>query len=168
MPTFSLWWVPWAAALGELGIPHGQQQFQIILLAPHQDGTQQGRRCSHSIGLGRPLGRFPVGLARRLASPVFRWVFWTHGRTNVAGISRFVEVGRHSELCEFHSCALCHEVSHHWLFTKIPSLPLTPEIILFRSLPKIQDHWEGSERRPIQKTDSFAVFETSRFATTDR
>jgi len=26
------------------------------------------------------------------------------------------------------------------LFEKIPSLPLSPEIILFRSLPKIQDH----------------------------
>jgi len=32
----------------ELGKPHGQQQFQIDLLAPHQDGTKQGRRCSYS------------------------------------------------------------------------------------------------------------------------
>jgi len=29
-----------AAALG-LEIPHGQQQFQVILLAPHQDRTGQ-------------------------------------------------------------------------------------------------------------------------------
>jgi len=35
-----------SAALGELGIPHGQQQSQIVLLASHQDGTKQGRRCS--------------------------------------------------------------------------------------------------------------------------
>jgi len=37
-----------ATALAELGIPHGQQQFQIVLMAPHQNGTNQGRRCSHS------------------------------------------------------------------------------------------------------------------------
>ena len=36
-----------AAAPGGLGIPHRHQQFQIVLLAPHQDGTEQGRRCSH-------------------------------------------------------------------------------------------------------------------------
>jgi len=30
------------------GIPRDQQQFQIVLLAPHQDGTKQGRRCSHA------------------------------------------------------------------------------------------------------------------------
>jgi len=30
-----------------LVIPHGQQQLQIILLAQHQEGTKQGRRCSH-------------------------------------------------------------------------------------------------------------------------
>ena len=36
------------AALGGHEIPHGQQQSQIVLLAPHQDGTKQGQRCSHS------------------------------------------------------------------------------------------------------------------------
>jgi len=35
-------------ALGGLGIPHGQQQFQIVLLASHQYETKQGRRCGHS------------------------------------------------------------------------------------------------------------------------
>jgi len=35
MPAFPLWRVAGAAALGGLGIPHGQQHFQIILLAPH-------------------------------------------------------------------------------------------------------------------------------------
>ena len=45
--------------------------------------------------LGRPLGRFPVGLATAgLVSPVFRGTFWKHGRTNVAGISRFGKVVR--------------------------------------------------------------------------
>ena len=38
----------WAAVVGGLGIPDGQQQFQIVLLAPQQDGTKQGRRCGHS------------------------------------------------------------------------------------------------------------------------
>jgi len=43
-------------------------------------------------------------------------------------ISQFGEVFPHSGLCEFHICALCLEVSHHGLFAKIPSLPLSPEI----------------------------------------
>jgi len=34
--------------LGGPEIPHDQQQFQIVLLAPHQDGTKQSRRCSHA------------------------------------------------------------------------------------------------------------------------
>ena len=33
---------------------HDQQQSQIVLLAPHQDGTKQGWRCT--------LGRFSVGV----------------------------------------------------------------------------------------------------------
>jgi len=37
-----------ARALGGLKIPHGQQKFQIVLLAPHQDETKQCRRCSYS------------------------------------------------------------------------------------------------------------------------
>jgi len=41
----------------------------------------------------------------------FPVAFWTYGRTNIAVISRFWEVVRNSGLCEFHSCALCREVS---------------------------------------------------------
>jgi len=37
-----------AAALGRPEIPHDQQQSQIPLLAPQQDGTKQGERCSHT------------------------------------------------------------------------------------------------------------------------
>jgi len=48
MSAFPLGRVAGAAAPEGLGIPHGQQQFQIVLLAPHQDGTKQGRRCHHS------------------------------------------------------------------------------------------------------------------------
>jgi len=32
------------AALGGLEIPHNLQQFQVVLLAPHQHGTRQGRK----------------------------------------------------------------------------------------------------------------------------
>jgi len=30
------------------GIPHSQQQFHIVLLAPREDETKQGRRCSYA------------------------------------------------------------------------------------------------------------------------
>jgi len=48
MLAFRLGRVAGEAALGGLGIPHSQQQFQIVLLAPHQDETKLGRRCSYS------------------------------------------------------------------------------------------------------------------------
>ena len=48
LPTFPLGRVEEAAALWGLEIPHEQQQSQIVLLAQHQDGTQQSRRCNHS------------------------------------------------------------------------------------------------------------------------
>jgi len=103
------------------------------------------------------------------AWPGFRGSCWAHGRTNISVIAQFGEVVRHSGLCGFHSCALYCEVSHHGLFTKIPSLSGDPGILLFRLLPKIQDHRQGSEQdRFTVKTDSFAVFESSRFVTTER
>jgi len=37
-----------AAALWGLEITHDFQQPHIVLLAPHQDGTKQGRRCNHA------------------------------------------------------------------------------------------------------------------------
>jgi len=44
---------------------------------------------------------------------------------------------RHSELYEFHRCALCRKVPRREHFVKIPFLPLVLEIALFQSLPKI-------------------------------
>ena len=39
----------------------------------------------------------------------------------ISALSQFRgDVIPHSGLCEFHSCALCREVSHHGLITKIP------------------------------------------------
>ena len=46
--VFPLGRVAGATDLGGLEIPHGQQQFQVVLLGPHQDGTKQSYRCSHS------------------------------------------------------------------------------------------------------------------------
>jgi len=60
LPTFPLGRVAGAAALGRLEIPHDQEQSQIILLAQHQNGTKQGRRCYHSTwSLGEHLAAFP-------------------------------------------------------------------------------------------------------------
>jgi len=36
-------------ALEGLRVPHDQQQFHTILLAPHQGGSKQIHRCGHSI-----------------------------------------------------------------------------------------------------------------------
>ena len=103
-----------AAPPGGLQIPHGQQQSQIVLLAPHQNGTKQGRKCNHSTwSLDDLLVALSWVYPARLASPIFSEAFRTGGQNyNVPGISRFGEVVRHSALCEFLGCALCHEVSH--------------------------------------------------------
>jgi len=47
-PAFPLGRVTGATTHGGLGIYQGQQQFQIVLPAPHQGGTKQCRRCSYS------------------------------------------------------------------------------------------------------------------------
>ena len=41
-------------------VPHGQQQSQIDLLAPHQDGTARGRKCSRL--------RYPVRIHAEITS----------------------------------------------------------------------------------------------------
>ena len=48
MLAFRLGRVAGATAPGGLGIPHSHLQFHIVLLAPRQDETKQGRRCSYS------------------------------------------------------------------------------------------------------------------------
>jgi len=90
-------------------------------------------------------------------------------RTNIAGISLYGgEVDRPSELYEFHICEVCRQVSYRELFAKIPSLPLALEIVFFQSLPRIHDHEVRIGTLTYLKTDSFAVFETLRFVTTER
>ena len=63
------------------------------------------------LGLGQPLGRYPVDSAIEICLTSLTWAFWIHGRTNVAVISEFGEVVPHSGLWEFHSYPLCCEVS---------------------------------------------------------
>ena len=48
IPAFTLRIAAGQQPYGELKIPHGQEQFQMVLLARNQDGTKQGRRCSNS------------------------------------------------------------------------------------------------------------------------
>ena len=48
VPAFPFGRAVGAAALGGSEIPHDQQQSQIVLLAPHRDGTKQGRRCNRA------------------------------------------------------------------------------------------------------------------------
>jgi len=62
MLAFSLERVVGNAALGAFQTPHGQQHSQIALLVPHQGGTKQSRRFSHSTySWTTPRGRFPAG-----------------------------------------------------------------------------------------------------------
>jgi len=148
-PTFPLGRVEGIADLGGLEIPHCFQKSQVALLAAHQHGTKQGLKCSHATW---SLVNSPLVYPTALASPIFRRTFWSHGRTNAAGISRFGgKVPRHSVLYEFHSCGtvLQSVTRHRELFANIPSLPLVLEIALFQSLHKIHDHRLGSEHRPI-------------------
>jgi len=100
---------------------------------------------------------------------MFRGTFWTHGRTNVAEISPFGEVVRHSGLFEIHSFEFYSRfVSHRELLAKIPSLQLAPAMALFQSLLKIRDRIGEDRNKDRFKIDSFAVLESFRFVTKER
>jgi len=101
---------------------------------PRRDQARSEMQLLHP-SLGRPLGRFPVDLARRTCLTSLSGAFWIQGRTNVVVIFQFGEVVLHSGPCEFHSCALCCEVSYqgrnkggtvsresnHWVAPKSPN-----------------------------------------------
>ena len=143
MPAFPLRRVVGAAALGGPEIPHDQQQSQIVLLAPHQAGTKQYRRCSHATRSSDCLWAASRGCRLQpegLSSPFVPGTFWTRGRTNVAGISRFGEAAWRHGRYGFQTCALCHQVSHWELFANIPSLPFILLTVFFQSLPNIHKH----------------------------
>jgi len=141
MPAFPLWRVAGAAALGGLGIPHGQQHFQIILLAPHQDGTNKVGDVVTTSDLGRPLGRFPVGLARKTCLASISWGIldtWPNQRSWDLSIRRSGSTFRALRFSQLRT--LSRSVTPLALH-KNPIAAACPWNLLFRSLPKIQDHW---------------------------
>lgn len=108
--------------------------------------------------LGRPLSRFPVGSAWRMCLANVSGTLWTHGPTNVAGISRFGrKVDRHSGLCEFHRRA--HFVVKSYAVNSSQKYLLCTfslGIVFCRTLPDFHGHSWGSEQRPI-KNGQFCV-----------
>jgi len=75
VPTFPLGRVAGAAALGRPEMSHDQQKSQIVLLAPHQDGTKQGGRCSRATwSLDKLWTTFPwVTVAWRTKFAILSW-----------------------------------------------------------------------------------------------
>ena len=102
------------------------------------------------LALSRPLGPFIKGVAWRICLTGFSLDIpytWTN---QLIEISLFGEVIWHSRLYEFHSWALCREVSRRERSAKIPSLPLALEIVLFQSFEKLHDNKWRSAHRSIQ------------------
>jgi len=64
-----------AAALRGLGISHGQQQSQIIvLLAPHQDGTKQVGDVVTPPGVWTTSGAFPYRVSEQDLPRQYAWL----------------------------------------------------------------------------------------------
>jgi len=159
------WWifiplerVAGAATPEGLEIPHGQQQSQVVLLDPDQDGTKQGRRCNHASWLLVDLlGHFIMGVASRTCLDNLSWdILNTRPKQRTWDLSIRRRGGSAFRTSLFRSCALCCEVSRRQFLAKSQFLPLVLEIVFFQSLPKIHDHRWGSEQTDL-KTDSFAV-----------
>ena len=123
----------------------------IVPLAPHQDGTKQGRRCSQSTWsldthwAGALSGGYSQQYMLHQAS------LWYSGHitesTKLGSLDRFGrELARNFGFYKFHSCSLCHKVLQSGLSAKIPSLPFALEIVFLQSLPNIHDHILVSER----------------------
>jgi len=96
-----------AAALVRPEMPHDQQQSQKVSLGPQQDGTKQGRRCSHATWSLDLLTAFRVTSRTCLVN--LSWAILDSWLNQLAGIFRFGEVAWHSG---FKTCAFRHEVSH--------------------------------------------------------
>ena len=149
--AFPLVRVAGSADLGGLGIPRGQQQYQIVPLAPHQDGTKQGRRCSQSTWSldTHWAGALSDGYSQQYM--LHQASLWYSGHitesTKLGSLDRFGrELARNFGFYKFHSCSLCHKVLQSGLSAKIPSLPFALEIVFLQSLPNIHDHILVSER----------------------
>jgi len=99
------------AVLGGLEILYRHQQFQIVLLAPHQDEAILVEEHSHHLVLDQHLGCLSVGVDTKLVSPILAG---THCHMNVTNIS---------EISLFN---ICREVTRREIFSKIIDLPLMP------------------------------------------
>ena len=89
-PTFPLGRAEGSAAPGGLDIPHGFQQFLIVLTAPHQDETMSGRICNNATSpLVDLLAAFSCVQSTGLASQLLPGAFWSRTRTIVVEISLF-------------------------------------------------------------------------------
>ena len=102
----------------------------------------------HHLVLGQALARFSS--QHNLLWQYFSGKFWSQDRTNIAEISLFGEVARHSGLYAFHSCAICCEVARHELFAKISSLQLVLEIAHFQSYPRSMSICESEDRNKVR------------------
>jgi len=112
-------------ALGGLKIPHGFNNLGKCCWLHTKTGLSQVGNVVISPGPWSTSGPLSRGFSQQACLVSFLGAFWSHGRTNVAEISRFGrEVVQHSGLREFHSCALCREIARWELFAKILSLSL--------------------------------------------
>ena len=76
-------------------MPHDQEQFQIVLRLHIKTGPNMVSDVVIPPGRWTNFGPLSCGCRRQLeglSSPFFPGTFCTHGRTNIAGISRFGEV----------------------------------------------------------------------------
>jgi len=74
---------------------------------------------------------------------MFHGTFWTNGRKNIAGISRFGDVALMSlPITYLYSC---REKPHRELFANIPSLLSVLLTVFFQSSPKIHDMTTGED-----------------------
>ena len=87
VPAFPFSRVAGAAVLGGLEIPHDQLKSQVVLLAPHQYGTKQGRDLVTPPGPWTNFGPLPMSVDCSLKVLVLHSFLGHsgHGRTNISG-----------------------------------------------------------------------------------
>ena len=132
----------------------------MVLLAQHQNGTKHGRSCRCSKrSLDDLLTALPwARTTEATISQIFPGTFWKHGRTKVAGISRFG--GDVTYILGFTNFTAVHFVTRAtwWILRKNHSLAACTwnNIILVITHVRI-----GTKSDFI--TDGFVVFQSSSF-----
>ena len=109
----------------------------IVLLAPHQDETKQGRKCNHSTWcLDDPWARFHLCVASRTCLVILSWDIldtWPNQRSWDLSIRRSGSKFRALRISQLRS--LSQSVFTSCTLRKIPSLPLVLGKVFFQSLP---------------------------------